>query len=63
LGFLGSTPYRAMLVRDDPDNAASERVERVSLTRHGSLTINLRTGGGFIGWLTPRITGAKRTTR
>jgi hypothetical protein len=43
-----------MLVRDDPDNAASERIEHQTLTRQGSLTINLRAGGGFIGRLTPR---------
>jgi hypothetical protein len=41
-------------VRDDPDNAASEKIERTSLTRQGSIVITLRAGGGFIGRLVPR---------
>ena len=51
LKFLGAAPYRATLVRDDPDNAAAERVERATLTRQGSLTITMRAGGGFIARL------------
>ena len=54
LRFLGTTPYRATLVRDDPDNPAAERVEQTSVTRQGSLTIALRPGGGFLGRLVPR---------
>jgi alpha-glucosidase len=53
LRFLGPGTYGGLLVRDDPDNAAAERIERSALTRLGSLTINLRAGGGFIGRLTP----------
>jgi alpha-glucosidase len=57
LKFLAPGTYNGLLVRDDPDNAASERIERSTLTRQGSLVINLRAGGGFIGRLAP---GAQR---
>jgi alpha-glucosidase len=53
LKFLGPATYRAILVRDDPDNPAAERVERASLGRQGGLTIRMRAGGGFIGRLVP----------
>ena len=53
LKFLGGRPYRATLVRDDPDNAAAERIEQATLTRQGFITIPLRAGGGFIGRLVP----------
>jgi hypothetical protein len=55
LKFLGAATYRATLVRDDPDDAASERIERISLTRQGSITVTMRAGGGFIGRLVPRL--------
>jgi alpha-glucosidase len=57
LRFLGTKPYRATLVRDDPDNAAAERLEQTNVTRQGSLTIALRPGGGFLGRLVPRKVG------
>ena len=63
LKFLGPGAYSTMLVRDDPDNAAAERVERTTLTRQGSLTLNLRAGGGFIGWLAPRKGTTSSATR
>ena len=63
LKFLAPGSYSSMLVRDDPDNAAAERIERPALTRLGSLTINLRAGGGFIGRLTPRKGTDSSTTR
>jgi len=53
LKFLGPATYRATLVRDDPDAAAAERVERASLSRQRSLTITMRAGGGFIARLVP----------
>jgi len=53
LKFLAPGNYSSLLVRDDPDNAAAERIERPALTRQGSLVINLRAGGGFIGRLAP----------
>ncbi len=54
LKFLAARSYAAMLVRDDPDNAAAERIERATLTRQGSVDITLRAGGGFIARLVPR---------
>jgi len=57
LKFLGSRTYGATLVRDDPDNAAAERIERATLTRQGSIAITLRAGGGFIGRLVPGKVG------
>jgi alpha-glucosidase len=53
LKFLGPASYSATLVRDNPDNAAAERIEHATLTRQGSLSVTLRAGGGFIGKLTP----------
>ena len=57
LKFLAARPYRATLVRDDPDNAAAERIERATLTRQGFIAIALRAGGGFIARLVPRTVG------
>ncbi len=54
LKFLAPRSYGAMLVRDDPDNAAAERIEHATFTRQGSLEITLRAGGGFIARLVPR---------
>ena len=54
LKFLAPRSYGAMLVRDDPDNAAAERIERATFTRQGSVEITLRAGGGFIARLVPR---------
>jgi alpha-glucosidase len=53
LKFLGPRSYNSTLVRDDPDNAAAERIERAMLTRQGLLEISLRAGGGFIARLVP----------
>ena len=58
LKFLGAASYRATLVRDDPDNAASERMEHATLTRQTPLTITMRPGGGFIARLVPVSTTA-----
>jgi alpha-glucosidase len=54
LKFLGPRSYAATLVRDDPENPATERIERTTLTRQGSIAITLRPGGGFIGRLVRR---------
>jgi alpha-glucosidase len=54
LKFLGGGSYGAVLVRDDPENPAAERIERATLTRRGSIAIALRPGGGFIGRLARR---------
>jgi alpha-glucosidase len=58
LKFLAPGAWRAMLVRDDPDNAAAERVERATVGRQGSLTLTMRPGGGFIARLVPAKGGA-----
>jgi len=63
LKFLGASSYSAMLVRDDPDNPAAEKIERTRLTRQGSITIALRSGGGFIGRLTPQKSGSVGSAR
>jgi alpha-glucosidase len=49
LSFLGKEKYNATLVRDDMDNPASEKIEKITATKGDSLTINMRSGGGFIG--------------
>ncbi len=63
LKFLGPGTYSSMLVRDDPDNAAAERIERLILTRQGSLILSLRAGGGFIGRLALRKGTGSSVTR
>jgi alpha-glucosidase len=52
LGFLGPGRYDALLVRDERDNPAAVRVERTMTTKRGSLAIDLRAGGGFVGRFT-----------
>ena len=61
LKFLGPAAYNGLLVRDDPDNAAAEHIERGTFTRQGPITITLRAGGGFIGRLIPRKGAASPT--
>lgn len=48
LSFLGRGKRQALLVRDDADNAAAVRIERVTMRRSDSIDIALREGGGFI---------------
>jgi len=48
LSFLGEGEHRAMLVRDDKDDAAAVEIENVSVRRSDRLAIELREGGGFI---------------
>ncbi len=48
LSFLGPGDYQAVLARDAADDAAV-RVEKTKVTRAGSLRIEMRAGGGFIG--------------
>jgi alpha-glucosidase len=49
LTFLGPGSYQSMLIRDSGEGPDAEQIERKSLRREDTLTINLRTGGGFIG--------------
>ena len=61
LGFLGPRRYDALLVRDDPDNAAAERIERATVSRQGALRVTLRAGGGFVARLAPGIGNTSAT--
>ena len=49
LSFLGSSKYKAMLVRDVQEDAAAVSIENSDANRSNTLTIGLRAGGGFIG--------------
>jgi alpha-glucosidase len=51
LSFLSDGRHPALLIRDDPNNAAAEKVENTVVSRADSLSIDLRAGGGFIGRL------------
>src|SRR2546425_968282 len=48
LSFLGRGEYRAMLVRDRKEEAATVEMEKITTRRSDSLTIELNSGGGFI---------------
>jgi alpha-glucosidase len=49
LAFLGNGKHQAMLVRDQPGEAAAVKIENAAFSRNDSLTIELRAGGGFVG--------------
>ena len=50
-----SSEYRAMLVRDEPNNPTGVTIENADLTSADSLQIELAEGGGFIGRFTPQV--------
>jgi alpha-glucosidase len=52
LTFLGDGVHRASLVRDNKDNDAAVVVENTTARRSDTLTIELRSGGGFVGRFT-----------
>jgi alpha-glucosidase len=54
LSFLADGSYRAMLVRDDKEDAAKAVLENKSLRRSDSVTIEMLNGGGFIGRFTKK---------
>jgi alpha-glucosidase len=54
LTFLGPGGYQSMLIRDSGGGADAEQIERLSVRREDALTINLRSGGGFIGRFTKK---------
>jgi alpha-glucosidase len=54
LSFLGTGTYQSMLIRDSGNGPDAEEIEQRSLRPEDSLTINLRSGGGFIGRFTRR---------
>ena len=52
LSFLGAGNYSALLLRDKSDEPAALQVERITAGRKDSLTVELSSGGGFIGRFT-----------
>jgi alpha-glucosidase len=54
LTFLGAGGYQSMLIRDSGEGTDAEQIEHRSLRREDTLTINLRSGGGFIGRFTKK---------
>ena len=53
LRFLSAGKYQAMLVRDQMDDPAAEKIENVSVARGDSLKIKMRAGGGFVARFQP----------
>jgi alpha-glucosidase len=51
LSFLGKGAYRALLVRDHPENGAAVSLERRELTRQDTIDLALRDGGGLVARL------------
>ena len=52
LTFLGATSYKAMFVRDEQKEPAAVKIDNAMPSRKDSLTIELRSGGGFVGRFT-----------
>jgi alpha-glucosidase len=48
LDFLSSGKYRAIIVRDQMDEAGAVKIEKQSMSRGDSLNIRMRAGGGFV---------------
>jgi alpha-glucosidase len=48
LGFLGKGRYRATLARDEGEDGGALALEEREATRHDTLQIPLRAGGGFV---------------
>jgi len=48
LSFLGQGDYRSTLIRDTCE-AAAVKIEQVTLTSRDTVSIDLRSGGGFVG--------------
>jgi alpha-glucosidase len=49
LSFLGQDEYRALLVRDQPDEPAAVQIENANARKVDTLPIQMSAGGGFIG--------------
>jgi alpha-glucosidase len=49
LTFLTASEYKASLVRDNKTNDAAVFVENTTARRNDTLTIEMRSGGGFVG--------------
>ena len=48
LSFLGDGAYKALIVRDNPQDSAAIQVDNTSVTKEQSLKIDLSTGGGYV---------------
>jgi len=48
LNFLASRRYHATLVRDQMDEPAALKIEKITVGRRDALTIKMRAGGGFV---------------
>ena len=53
LAFLGSGAFTALMTRDEPGNAAALKIDRSGVSARDTLTIDLRSGGGFVARLSP----------
>jgi len=51
LSFLGSGPWQALLVRDDPQRPDAVRIEKAVVRPADSLSLELAPGGGFLARL------------
>ena len=49
LSFLGAGQYESTLVRDDAPDGSTVVVESATHTQKGTITLELRPGGGFLG--------------
>lgn len=52
LSFLGEGPYKASLVRDHKENSGAVVLDNRTLGRDDTLTIDMISGGGFVGRFT-----------
>jgi len=52
LSFLGDGQYKASMVRDDKENDAAVVLEDRTVRRGDTLTIEMTSGGGFVGRFT-----------
>lgn len=63
LRFLGSGRYHATVVRDQLDEPAAVKIEKVTVGRRDILTIRMRAGGGFVARFDlPGSAGAQATS-
>jgi alpha-glucosidase len=53
LDFLSARRYQATLVRDQMDEPAAVKIEKITVGRRDTLTIKMRAGGGFVARFQP----------
>jgi alpha-glucosidase len=53
LAFLGGGGFTALMARDKPADAAAMTIDRAAVSARDTLTIDLRSGGGFVARLSP----------